>query len=58
VLATNCRHVAAPSLDNAEDIMVRIVPLADVPDMILTGKITHGIVIGGFYWLELHRRKR
>jgi ADP-ribose pyrophosphatase len=58
VLATNCRRVAAPALDNAEDIMVRLVPLAEVPDMIRTAKITHGIVIGGFYWLELHRRKR
>ena len=58
VLATNCRHVAAPALDSAEDIMVRLVPLSEVPDMIRTGKITHGIVIGGFYWLELHRQKR
>ena len=58
VLATNCRRVATPALDNAEDIVVRLVPLAEVPDMIRTGKITHGIVIGGFYWLELHRRKR
>ena len=57
VLATNCRRVAAPSLDNAEDIVVRLVPLAEVPGMIRAGKITHGIVIGGFYWLELHRRK-
>ena len=58
VLATNCRRVAAPALDHAEDIVVRLVPLSEVPDMIRTGKITHGIVIGGFYWLELHRRKR
>ena len=57
VLATNCRRVAAPALDYAEDIVVRLVPLLEVPDMIRTGKITHGIVIGGFYWLELHRRK-
>ncbi|MGD0016753.1 MAG: NUDIX hydrolase [Verrucomicrobiia bacterium] len=57
VLATNCRRVAALKLDNTEDIKVRLVPLAEVPDMIRTGKITHGVVIGGFYWLELHRQK-
>jgi 8-oxo-dGTP pyrophosphatase MutT (NUDIX family) len=57
VLATGCRRVAAPALDHAEDIVVRLAPLADVPDMIRAGKITHGIVIGGFYWLELHRQK-
>jgi len=58
VLATNCRRVDSPALDDAEDIVVRIAPLTEVPDMIRTGKITHGIVIGGFYWLELHRKKR
>lgn len=57
VLATNCRRVAALRLDHTEDIVVRLVPLAEVPDMIRTGKITHSVVIGGFYWLELHRRK-
>ena len=57
VLATNCRRVAALRLDHAEDIVVRLVPLAEVTDMIRAGKITHSVVIGGFYWLELHRRK-
>ena len=55
VLATNCRKVAEPSLDHAEDIAVRLVPLAEVPALIRTGRITHGIVIGGFYWLNLYR---
>ena len=58
ILATNCHRVAEPKLDHAEDIAVRLIPLADVERMIKTGKITHGIVIGGFYWLNLHRQKR
>ncbi|MBM3858638.1 MAG: NUDIX hydrolase [Verrucomicrobia bacterium] len=57
VLATNCRKVAGLTLDHAEDIAVTLAPLADIPRMIRAGEITHGIVIGGFYWLELHRRK-
>jgi len=56
VLATGCRKVAELDLDHAEDIAVRLAPLADIPEMIRTGQITHGIVIGGFYWLELRRR--
>jgi 8-oxo-dGTP pyrophosphatase MutT (NUDIX family) len=56
-LATNCRQVSEPKLDHAEDIAVRLVPLADVAGLIETGKITHGIVIGGFYWLNLYRQK-
>lgn len=55
VLATGCRKVAELDLDHAEDIAVRLAPLASIPQMIQAGKITHGIVIGGFYWLELHR---
>ena len=57
VLATNCRKIAEPALDHAEDIQARLVRLADVPTMIEKGEITHGIVIGGFYWLNLYRQK-
>ncbi len=57
VLATNCRKVSGLQLDHAEDIAVKLAPLSDIPRMIRDGKITHGIVIGGFYQLELHRRK-
>ncbi len=57
VLATGCRKVAEPSLDDAEDINVRLVPLVDIPSLIQSGKITHGIVIGAFYWLDLHRQR-
>lgn len=56
ILATGCRKVAGLNLDHAEDIAVRLVPLAEVPELIRTGKITHSIVIGAFYWLDLYRR--
>jgi 8-oxo-dGTP pyrophosphatase MutT (NUDIX family) len=57
LLARDCRKVAAPTLDHAEDIAVRIVPLDAVHRMIEAGKITHGIVIGGFYWLDHYLQK-
>jgi len=57
VLATGCRKVGEPKLDHAEDITVRLVPLADISHMIASGQITHGIVIGGFYWLNLYRHR-
>jgi 8-oxo-dGTP pyrophosphatase MutT (NUDIX family) len=56
-LATHCRKVSDLKLDHAEDISVRLIPLADVVRLIETGKITHGIVIGGFYWLNLYRQE-
>jgi len=58
VLATNCRKVRELELDHAEDIAVRLVPLANIPRMIESREITHGIVIGGFYFFDLYRRKR
>ena len=57
LLAKDCRKIAEPTLDHAEDIGVRLVPLTDVPQVIERGEITHGIVIGGFYWLNLYRQK-
>jgi len=57
IVATNCRRVREPALDHAEDIAVRLVRLADIPRMIEAGEITHGIVIGAFYYFDLYRRK-
>ncbi len=57
VFAKDCRKVAAPKFDLAEDIAVKLISLANIPQMIETGEITHGIVIGGFYWLNLYRQK-
>jgi len=58
IFAKDCRKVADLTLDHAEDIAVKLVPLADIPRMIQAGEITHGIVIGGFYWLQLHLQRR
>jgi 8-oxo-dGTP pyrophosphatase MutT (NUDIX family) len=55
ILAKDCRKITEPKLDHAEDINVRLVPLVDVTRMIQAGEITHGIVIGGFYWLWQYR---
>ena len=57
ILASDCRKVGEPVLDHAEDIVVRLAPLAQIDDMIRSGKIVHGIVIGGFYWLKQHQQK-
>jgi ADP-ribose pyrophosphatase len=56
VLATGCRKIMEPALDHAEDIAVHLVPLTQIAGMIRSGQITHGIVIGGFYWLWQHRQ--
>ena len=58
ILASGCRKVGEPVLDQAEDIAVRLAPLVQIDDMIRSGEIAHGIVIGGFYWLKQHQQKQ
>ncbi len=57
-LAANCRKIAEPAPDDAEDIRVHLVPLKEIPAMIRSGKISHALVVEAFYWLELYRQGR
>jgi len=52
VLAGNCRKVAEPSMDGAEDIAVHLVPLDQIPSCIRSGKIHHALVVTAFYFLN------
>lgn len=50
-LVTNATRVSAPSPDEDEDIAVELVPLADIPDWIARGDITHAMVVAAFWHL-------
>jgi 8-oxo-dGTP pyrophosphatase MutT (NUDIX family) len=52
VLARNCRKVAEPQLQDAEDIAVHVVPLAEIPKLVHAGRIHHALVITAFYFLN------
>jgi ADP-ribose pyrophosphatase len=43
----------ALQLDEQEEIAVHLVPAADVPDLIRSGRITHSLVIAAFHMLLL-----
>ena len=49
VVVRNARLVAAPHLDSGEDIAVQTSPIAEIPGMIRSGRITHALVITAFY---------
>ena len=57
-LAVGARPVAEVALDGAEDIAFEEVPLADIPDLIRTGVITHSLTITAFYYLSLYEEQR
>lgn len=43
-----------PVFDSTEHTVVRLVPLADIPRLIVNGAINHALVVVGFHWLALH----
>jgi 8-oxo-dGTP pyrophosphatase MutT (NUDIX family) len=57
VLVENCRCLHPVEFDHGEDLVTRLVPVADIPDLIFTGKIQHSLVVVGLYYFELWRRK-
>ncbi len=47
-LAQDIRKVSGPSPDQTEDIEVTLIPLKEIPGLILKGKIDHAMVITAF----------
>jgi ADP-ribose pyrophosphatase len=49
-LIQNVTYQRLPEQDSTEDIEVQKVSLAEIPRLIREGKITHALVIAGFFW--------
>ena len=56
VLVENCLLQHAVQWDSGEDMLTRLVPLAEVPALVATGRIKHPLVIVALYYLDLLRR--
>jgi ADP-ribose pyrophosphatase len=56
-LALNARPVSIPQLDGSEDIQFELVDMEAIPDLVVSGQITHALVIAAFYHYEQYRRK-
>jgi ADP-ribose pyrophosphatase len=54
-LALDAHWVQSPQFDGAEDIAVEEIDLAEVPDLIRNGRITHALVVAAFYHYERYR---
>ena len=57
VLARNCRLKHSVELDSGEDLVTRLVPLADIPHLVQSRRIRHSLVVVALYHFELWRRK-
>jgi len=56
VIVEDCTLQHAVQFDSGEDLMTRLVPIAEVPRLIATGKINHPLVTVALYHFDLWRR--
>ena len=56
VMLENCQCVHAVEWDHCEDLITRLVPLAELPELAASGKIRHPLVVVALYHFELLQR--
>lgn len=56
VIVENCRCVHPVQFDHGEDILTRLVPVADIPKLVADGKISHSLVVVALYHFDLSQR--
>jgi 8-oxo-dGTP pyrophosphatase MutT (NUDIX family) len=52
----NCQLTHPLEWDHAEDITTRLVPIAEIPGLVASGKIRHALVVVALYHFELWQR--
>jgi 8-oxo-dGTP pyrophosphatase MutT (NUDIX family) len=58
VLVENCALKHAVQFDSSEDLITRLVPISEIPDLVSSGKIAHSLVVVALYHFDLRRKKR
>ncbi len=56
VIVDDCQCVHPVEWDSGEDIVTKLVPLADIPKLVGQGKIQHSLVVVALYYMELWQR--
>ena len=56
VLARDCSLLHPIEFDSGEDLLTRLVPIAEIPHLIKTGMIRHSLVVVALYHFELSER--
>jgi ADP-ribose pyrophosphatase len=58
ILIQNCRLQHSVQLDSGEDLVTRLVPVADIPGLVAAGKIRHSLVVVALFHYELWQRRK
>ena len=53
----NCHLIHSVDLDGGEDIITRLVPVAEIPHLVKSGQIQHSLVVVALYHFDLWQRK-
>ena len=56
IMLGNCRCLHPVQFDHGEDLVTRLVPIADLPQLVATGKIQHSLVVVALYFFDLWQR--
>jgi 8-oxo-dGTP pyrophosphatase MutT (NUDIX family) len=56
LLVADCRCTDPLKLDAGEDLLTRLVPVADLPRLVAQGRIKHSLVVAALYHFELCQR--
>ncbi|MBP9902188.1 MAG: NUDIX hydrolase [Verrucomicrobiota bacterium] len=57
VLVEHCRCVHPVEFDHGEDLVTRLVPVAEIPRLVAAGKIGHSLVVVALYHFDLWQRR-
>ena len=58
VLVRNCHQVKPVQFDQGEDLATRLVPVAQVPELVASGQIRHALIVAALYEFDLWSRKQ
>ena len=58
LLVRNCRALHNTAFDHSEDIVTRLVPVREIPELMRGGRIQHALVAVALYHFDLWRRQR
>jgi 8-oxo-dGTP pyrophosphatase MutT (NUDIX family) len=56
VIVENCQLQHCVEFDSGEDLITRLVPVADIPRLVAEEKIGHSLVVVALYYFELWQR--
>lgn len=56
VLLENCQSAHPVEFDHAEDLVTRLVPIAELPRLVSAGKIRHSLVVVALFHFDLWQR--